>query len=240
MAVGADPAIPPDTAPTAGSRADTVHLRMLSLGDSYTIGQSVSEADRYPQQLVKKLCTNDQICFEEPQIIAATGWTTGNLLDALAMADLSGSEPSGSAASAPGPSGHYQVVTLLIGVNNQFQGRSQEEYTTQLSTLLQRSIARAGNQPAHVLVLSIPDYSVTPFGRSTGNAAAIVRSIDSFNTIGHLLSKSYKVNWLDVTAESRKAAADTTLIAADGLHFSGKEYEIWARLMEPVIKGMVR
>jgi lysophospholipase L1-like esterase len=230
----------PDSTARAGSSADTTRLRMLSLGDSYTIGQSVSEADRYPQQLVTKLCTNDQICFEEPQIIATTGWTTGNLIDALAAAGTSGSGPSGSAAFGSGPSGPYQAVTLLIGVNNQFQGRSQEEYTTQLSTLLQRSIALAGNQPAHVLVLSIPDYSVTPFGQSTGNAAAIVRSIDSFNTICHQLSMTYKVNWLDVTAESRKAAADATLIAADGLHFSGKEYEIWARLMEPVIKGMVR
>ena len=223
---------------------------MLALGDSYTIGQSVSEADRYPELVVKKLCTNEHICFEKPQIIATTGWTTGNLLDALAVADLSGSGPSGpglsgtgSSGSAPpgtGSSAFYQVVTLLIGVNNQFQGRSQEEYTTQLSTLLQRSIALAENQPAHVLVLSIPDYSVTPFGQSTGNAAAIGQSIDSFNTICHQLSMSYKVNWLDVTTESRKAATDPTLIAADGLHFSGKEYEIWARLMEPIIKGMVR
>lgn len=245
MALDADPAtladsLASDSTARAASSADSTRLRMLALGDSYTIGQSVSETDRYPQQLVKKLCTNEHICFEEPQIIATTGWTTGNLLDALAATGTSGSGPSGSAPSGSGPSGFYQVVTLLIGVNNQFQGRSQEEYTTELSTLLQRSIALAGNQPAHVLVLSIPDYSVTPFGQSTGNAAAIARSIDSFNTICHQLSMTYKVNWLDVTAESRKAATDPTLIAADGLHFSGKEYEVWARLMEPVIKGMVR
>jgi lysophospholipase L1-like esterase len=237
----------PDSTARAGSSADTTRLRMLALGDSYTIGQSVSEKDRYPQQLVQKLCTNEHICFEEPQIIATTGWTTGNLLDALAATGTFGSGPSGSGSSGSGPapsgsglSAPYQAVTLLIGVNNQFQGRSQEEYTTQLSTLLQRSIALAGNQPAHVLVLSIPDYSVTPFGQSTGNAAAIVRSIDSFNTICHHLCDVFKVNWLDVTAESRKAANDPTLIAADGLHFSGKEYEIWARLMEPIVKGMVR
>jgi len=223
----------------ATPRADTTHLHMLALGDSYTIGQSVSEKDRYPQQLVKKLCTNEHICFEDPQIIATTGWTTGNLLDALDAADLSGSGHSGPARSGFGPSLSYQAVTLLIGVNNQFQGRSQEEYSTQLSTLLQESIALAGNQPAHVLVLSIPDYSVTPFGQSTGNAAAIARSIDSFNSIGRQLSMTYRVNWLDVTTESRKAFADPTLIAADGLHFSGKEYEIWARLMEPIVKEMV-
>jgi len=136
----------PDSTARAGLPADTTRLRMLALGDSYTIGQSVSEADCYPQQLVTKLCTDDQICFEEPQIVATTGWTTGNLLDALAAAGTSGSGPPGSAASGSGPSGPYQAVTLLIGVNNQFQGRSQEEYTTQLSTLLQRSIALTGNQ----------------------------------------------------------------------------------------------
>ena len=238
----ADTSAPGAAAPGAGS--DTARLHMLALGDSYTIGQSVSETERYPQQLVKKLCANEHICFEEPQIIATTGWTTGNLLDALAVAGLSDSALSASGPSGPGssgsaPSNTYQAVTLLIGVNNQFQGRSQEEYSTQLSILLQRSIALAGNQPAHVLVLSIPDYSVTPFGQSTGNAAAIARSIDSFNSIGHQLSMTYKVSWLDVTTESRKAAADPTLIAADGLHFSGKEYEIWARLMEPVVKEMV-
>lgn len=223
-----------------GAPADSTGLRMLALGDSYTIGQSVSEDDRYPEQVVTKLCASDHICFEKPQIIATTGWTTGNLLDALDAADLSGSGLSDPSPLGSGHSAPYQAVTLLIGVNNQFQGRSQEEYATQFSTLLQRSIALAGNQPAHVLVLSIPDYSVTPFGQSTGNAAAIVRSIDSFNTICHQLTITYKVNWLDVTAESRKAAIDPTLIAADGLHFSGKEYEIWARLMEPVIKEMVR
>ncbi len=227
---------------TVGAAADTPHLRMLALGDSYTIGQSVQETDRYPQQLVKKLCTDDDLCFETPQIIATTGWTTGNLLDALAAAGLSGPALSGPGPSGPGSgaAAPYQAVTLLIGVNNQFQGRSQAEYTTQLSTLLQQSIVLAGNQPAHVLVLSIPDYSVTPFGQSRGNTAAIARSIDSFNMICHHLCDVFKVNWLDVTAESRKAATDPSLIAADGLHFSGKEYEVWARLMEPVIKAMVR
>lgn len=232
----------PDSTARAGTGApaDTTGLRMLALGDSYTIGQSVSEDDRYPEQVITKLCASDHICFEKPQIIATTGWTTGNLLDALAVADLSGPGSASGSSGSPASSAPYQAVTLLIGVNNQYQGRSQDEYAAQLSTLLQRSIALAGNQPAHVLVLSIPDYSVTPFGRSTGNAAAIVRSIDSFNMICHHLCDVFKVNWLDVTTESRKAAGDPSLVAADGLHFSGKEYEIWARLMEPVIKGMVR
>ena len=200
-------------------------LRMLSLGDSYTIGESVPESDRYPVQAAKKLCGNDNACLANPEIIATTGWTTRNLLDGL---------------SSVRPAGPYQVVTLLIGVNNQFQGRSPDEYKAEFTMLLQQSITLAGNQPAHVLVLSIPDYSVTPFGRSMSNPVGIAAQIDSFNVINRQVAANYKVNWLDVTAESRKAAGDATLIAADGLHFSGKEYEIWARLMEPVIKEMVR
>jgi lysophospholipase L1-like esterase len=205
--------------------SDTGRLRLLALGDSYTIGQSVDETDRYPIQLVKKLCTNDRICFEKPEIIATTGWTTANLLDAL---------------SSENPAGPYQAVTLLIGVNNQFQGRPPQEYKTQFAALLQLAITLAGNQPSHVLVLSIPDYSVTPFGRSAHDPATIAAQIDSFNVINQDLATDNKVKWLDLTAESRKAATDPTLIAADGLHFSGKEYEIWARLMEPVIAGIVR
>lgn len=205
--------------------ADTTGLRMLALGDSYTIGQAVSEADRYPEQVVKKLCTDDHICFGDPEIIATTGWTTGNLLDAL---------------SATRPTGPYPAVTLLIGVNNQFQGRSQAEYKAQFTALLEQSIALAGNQPSHVLVLSVPDYSVTPFGRSVRDPVLVAAQIDSFNTINRQLAAAYSVNWLDVTTASRQAATDPSLIAADGLHFSGKEYKIWARLMEPVLKGMVR
>jgi lysophospholipase L1-like esterase len=198
-------------------------LRMLALGDSYTIGESVPESDRYPVQAAQKLCGNHRLCFTDPEIIATTGWTTRNLLDAL---------------SSVRPAGPYQVVTLLIGVNNQFQGRSPDGYRDEFTTLLQQSIILAGNQPSHVLVLSIPDYSVTPFGRSMPNPARISTQIDAFNDINRQVAANYKVNWLDVTAESRKAAGDATLIAADGLHFSGKEYEIWARLMEPVIKEM--
>jgi lysophospholipase L1-like esterase len=124
-------------------------------------------------------------------------------------------------------------------VNNQFQGRSQGEYREQFELLLQKCIRLAGNRPAHVVVLSIPDYSVTPFGR-VGDTTLIAAQIDSFNRINFELSREYKVNYVDVTGESRKAAADPSLIAADGLHFSAKEYGTWARLMEPVLKGMLK
>ena len=191
----------------------------LALGDSYTIGESVAPDERYPA-----LAMQESEMPGRPDILAATGWTTGDLLAALA-----------SEKPVPG----YQVVSLLIGVNNQYQGRSRAEYREQFTTLLQTAITLAGDRPTHVIVLSIPDYSVTPFARGRGHDTTLIAAqIDSFNVINHAVALQYGVTWLDVTGESRKAAADPGLLAADGLHFSGKEYGIWARKMAPVIKGL--
>jgi lysophospholipase L1-like esterase len=196
----------------------------LALGDSYTIGESVDPADRYPVQAVRLLNETDHLSCPDPDIIAVTGWTTGNLLDAVTRLK---------------PTAPYRIVSLLIGVNNQYEGRSQAEYRDQFAALLQKSILLAGNDPSHVLVLSIPDYSVTPFGR-TGDTSFIAAQIDSFNGINRSVAADYKVHYIDVTAESRKAASDPSLIAIDGLHFSGKEYGRWARLMEPSLKEMLQ
>lgn len=192
----------------------------LALGDSYTIGQSVAMDERYPIQVAKQL-NADHVNVEEPQIMATTGWTTGDLLDALKDAKL----------SPP-----YDFVTLLIGVNDQYQQRSQTEYRERFSILLKRAVGLAGDRPRHVAVLSIPDYSITPFaqGRHTN---LIALQIDSFNMINRELSQKMGVHYLDITGESRKAAGDPSLIASDGLHFSGKEYRIWAALLEPIMKG---
>ena len=132
------------------------------------------------------------------------------------------------------PARTYDFVSLLIGVNNQFQGRSQAEYAAQFELLLRQCIRLAGKKPNHVVVLSIPDYSVTPFGRM-GDTALISKLIDSFNWVNKGLAEKYSVRYIDITAESRKALTDPSLIAADGLHFSGKEYGVWARLMAPVL-----
>jgi lysophospholipase L1-like esterase len=211
----------PPQAPTAAVAS------YLALGDSYTIGESVDAADRYPVQAVSLLNKTDHLPCRDPEIIALTGWTTGNLLQAL------------DAVSMEKPTSTYRIVSLLIGVNNQFQGRTQSEYREQYAQLLEKSIALTGNCPSHVIVLSIPDYSVTPFGRSR-DRAFIATQIDSFNAINHDLALAYKVNYIDVTAESRKAARDPTLIAGDGLHFSAKEYSYWARMMEPVLKEIYK
>jgi lysophospholipase L1-like esterase len=199
-------------------------VKYLALGDSYTIGESVRPEERYPEQVRRILAAKDHLDCGDPEIIAVTGWTTGNLLDALADA-----KPS------------YDAVSLLIGVNNQYQGRSLAEYRLQFGELLQKSIRLADNRPSHVLVLSIPDYSVTPFARAQGRDTTLIAAqIDSFNRINHELAQQYGVNYVDVTNESRKAAADASLIAADGLHFSGEEYNAWAKLMEPVLKEILK
>ena len=196
----------------------------LALGDSYTIGESVGENDRYPVQAARILEKSGDV-FLNPQIIARTGWTTGDLLEALDEKKLI--------------QGHYDIVSLLIGVNNQFQGRSQQEYQEEFNRLLNRSIELASGMTSHVFVLSIPDYSVTPFARNR-DTAQISRQIDAFNKINKDLSMTRRVNYVDITAESRKASGDPLLVASDGLHFSGKEYGIWAKLLAARIEEKIR
>ncbi len=217
---------PTQTTPTPTTPAPTTPAQVpsgyLALGDSYTIGESVSREDRYPVQAVQMLKADRQPC-PDPEIIATTGWTTGDLLNAL----------SKKTTRTP-----YAIVTLLIGVNNQYQGLSRSAYGDEFARLLERSIQFAGNKPTHVIVLSIPDYSITPFARGA-NTALIASQIDSFNITNKEVSDRYGVRYLDITAESRKAADDPSMIASDGLHFSGKEYALWARLMEPEMKKIL-
>ncbi|HZE84084.1 MAG TPA: SGNH/GDSL hydrolase family protein [Puia sp.] len=201
----------PATLPAKAPRPRTY----LALGDSYTIGQSVDIADRYPVQLVNKL-NADGLNYSDPEIIATSGWTTTNLLNAL----------RDKKADTP-----YDLVTLLIGVNNQYQRKTQAQYREEFTSLLVQAIALAGDNSSHVIVLSIPDYSVTPFARFM-DKPLIISQIDSFNRTNKEISRNHHVRYIDITWESRKAADDPSLIAEDGLHFSGKEYEIWAAMME--------
>jgi len=199
------------------------HKNYLALGDSYTIGESIPAGERYPEQAVKILETAG-IHFNDPQIIATTGWTTADLLSALGKTRLAG---------------NYDIVSLLIGVNNQYQGRSRSEYEKEFTELLQKSIQFAGDQPAHVIVLSIPDYSITPFARNS-DTTLIASEIDAFNLINKKIATDYHVQYINVTGESRKALNDPTLIAGDGLHFSGKEYAIWAGMVADVVQKVLR
>ncbi|MEP6675159.1 MAG: GDSL-type esterase/lipase family protein [Ferruginibacter sp.] len=195
----------------------------LALGDSYTIGQSVMESERYPVQTVAMLNSNAQL-FAQPEIIAQTGWTTGDLLSRI--------------ASNPPKNVTYDIVTLLIGVNNQYQGLSESEYSNQFTILLNKAIAYAGNNKKHVIVLSIPDYSVTPFANGS-DKAKIAREIDEFNAINKNISQTSAVNYLDITAYTRMAANDSTLVAYDGLHPSGKEYTKWSADLAVLIRSVL-
>jgi lysophospholipase L1-like esterase len=159
----------------------------------------------------------------DPEIIASNGWTTQNLQNAMRDATLVQS---------------YDLVTLLIGVNNQYQGGSADNYREDFSSLLKQCIQLAGNRPSHVIVISIPDYSVTPFAKSL-NRSLISTQIDAFNQINHAISVSYLTRYLNVTDESRKALGNASLTAADGLHFSGKEYGIWAALLLPLMERAI-
>jgi lysophospholipase L1-like esterase len=193
----------------------------LALGDSYTIGQSVSEVERFPNQTVS-LLRNLGIKINDPQIIATTGWTTKNLIDAINSANLQN---------------NFDVVSLLIGVNNQYQGRSLDEYKTEFTLLLNRAIQLSGNKPMHVFVLSIPDYSVTPFA-SGSNKPKIAAEIDQFNAANKTISLQFGVNYIDITPISREP--DPSFIANDGLHPSGKQYKRWADFLAPVIKASLQ
>jgi len=207
-----------DTSFVSLSVTDTSVKSYLALGDSYTIGQSVPESDRFPNQ-VARLLRGENIKIDDPKIIATTGWTTGNLINALNLSP---------------PQKKYSFVSLLIGVNNQYQGKSIDEYKVEFTLLLNRSIEYAGNK-RKVFVLSIPDYSVTPFA-SNSDKKKIASEIDSFNAINKEISYQLGVNYLDITAISREALNDATLIATDGLHPSGKQYKRWAELLAPMMK----
>lgn len=190
-----------------------VYRSFLALGDSYTIGQFVESAERFPAQAAA-LLKLENINILPLQYIATSGWTTTNLA---------------SAVTSVNPQGPFDIVSLLIGVNDQYQNWNITEFSARFLQLLQTAIQLAGNKPTHVFVLSIPDYGVTPFG---GGNPTISQQIDVYNAIKKQVAQSIAgVNYLDITLFSRLAATDLTLVAIDGLHPSGKMYKLWAQLL---------
>jgi lysophospholipase L1-like esterase len=193
-------------------------IRYLALGDSYTIGQSVDVPARYPVQIAARL-RDQKLDVGDPIIIARTGWTTRDLLDAI---------------DTRKPQGPFNLVTLLIGVNNQYQGRSIDEYRKQLAQLLKISIALADDNPRHVVVLSTPDWGVTPYaGRN--NRAAIAGQIDAFNIVEAEECAKLGVVVVPITDISRTALDHADLMAGDGLHPSAKMYALWTDAAMPAI-----
>lgn len=203
-------------------------IRYLALGDSYTIGESVEASDRWPEQLAELIKLSPQ--FGESQrgvevtIIARTGWTTRELWEGIQGRKL---EPP------------YDLVSLLIGVNNQYLGYDINEYREQFVFLLEKSIEYAGGDPNRVIVLSIPDWGVTPFayGRST---TEIAKDIDAFNAVNREETEKVNAHYVDITPISREAINDPSLIAPDGLHPSGRMYVEWAKLALPIALDVLK
>lgn len=194
----------------------------LALGDSYTIGQGVTEAERYPNQ-TRVLLQGEGIDFRTPHIIAVTGWTTVQLQSAIETQQLADT---------------FDIVTLLIGVNDQYQQMSIDGYRQRFQILLTKAIFLAGNRAQRVVVLSIPDYSVTPFAQYS-DRDRIRREIDAFNQVNREITLARGAQYLDITASTREAASDRSLLAADGLHPSGKEYAKWAQRLAPLIRAVL-
>jgi lysophospholipase L1-like esterase len=189
----------------------------LALGDSYTIGESVDSTLRWPVQLAG-LLRAEGTAVMDPLIIARTGWTTDELA-------------AGIREEAPG--GPYGMVSLLIGVNNQYRGRELEEYREQFLALLSQAVSFAGGEPSRVLVLSIPDWGVMPFARDR-DRETISRDIDAFNQVNREESVRSGARYVDVTGISRTAGSNPSLVAEDGLHPSGVQYALWAGAALPV------
>ena len=199
-------------------------LTYLAIGDSYTIGEQVQGKDSFPNQvysLVKKDFSN----FTEPRIIAKTGWTTDELERGIIAADKA--EPLQVS---------YDFVSLLIGVNNQYRGSTVENYKPEFEKLLKKAIRFAGNNAAHVVVISIPDWGVTPFAKGR-NSNKIAKEIDAYNAAAKEIASTYDVHYIDITPWTREAATDNSFLAADGLHPSSKEYKRWAEKIAEFFKS---
>lgn len=190
-------------------------LNYLALGDSYTIGESVERYENFPNQLVKEL-TKKGLIINPPIIVARTGWTTSEL--------QSGIKDSGV------PEHKFDIVTLLIGVNNQYRGESKDVYRKEFKELLHTAVNFTKDKRSHVFVVSIPDWGVTPFGLQSGRDPQIIaKEIDAFNAINKEETLAAGLNYTDITPASRLALSDKALVAKDGLHPSGKMYAGWVK-----------
>ncbi len=199
----------------------------LALGDSYTVGEMLPPQDNFPNQFYAMM-KNDSVNFQFPRIIARTGWTTDELEGGIVAAN--NADPLRST---------YDFVSLLIGVNNQYRGRSVENYKPEFEELLKKAIDYAGNKAEMVVVLSIPDWGVTPFADGR-DRAQIAREIDTYNAANKQIAEQYHVHYIDITPWTREAAADISLLAPDGLHPSGKEYKRWAGSLAVLFKQLVK
>jgi lysophospholipase L1-like esterase len=204
--------------------ADSTTMHYLALGDSYTIGEGVDAAGSWPVQLAHAL-RNDGIALADPRVIATTGWTTDELAAAIDAAE---------------PLGQFDFVSLAIGVNNQYRGRSVAQYRDEFAALLERAIAFAGGRADRVLVLSIPDWGITPFAREQGqDAAQVARELDAHNAAAAEISAQRGVAFVDITGISRARGAEPAMLTGDGLHPSAAMYALWTQRALPAARRLL-
>ena len=195
----------------------------LALGDSYTIGESIAENERWPVQLVAKL-NSDQISFQSPKIIAKTGWRTDELLEAIEN-ELRDEK--------------YDLVSVLIGVNNQYQGKEIAQFEREFEQVLLKAIEHSKNGAKGVFVVSIPDYGITPFAVNS-DSDKIVKEISNYNAISEKIAEKYEVDYYFITDISREALNDISLLAEDKLHPSGKMYQLWVERFYDAVKAKLK
>lgn len=198
-------------------------LRYLALGDSYSIGEAVDAADRWPLQLARRLRA-EGFPLNDPRIIAATGWTTDELAAAM---------------DAQEPLGRWDLVSLLIGVNNQYRGRPVDDFRAEFERLLRRAIALADGHAGRVLVLAIPDWGVTPFAAGR-DRARIAAELDGYNAAIADICRQQRVAFVDTAAISRLRGSEAAMLAADGLHPSAALYTLWAEQALPVARRLLQ
>lgn len=195
------------------------YFSYLALGDSYTIGESIPLHEGFPYQVVQ-LLRKQGMHFHAPEVVAKTGWTSFELAEHILHTNLNE---------------QYDFVSLLIGVNNQYRGLSVEEFANDFDYLLKKAIHLAGNRPERVIVLSIPDWGVTPFAADR-DANAISQAIDAFNKVCEDATKKIGGKFIDITTQTRLAKDDISLLASDKLHYSTKSHAVWAEKVAGLMK----
>lgn len=196
-------------------------IKYLALGDSYTIGESVASKEKYPVQLVERL-RQQKLEVDDPLVIATTGWTTEDLMVAIEAAELENQK--------------FDLVSLLIGVNDQYQHKPFDHYEPNFRSLVDKAIELAGGKRERVFVLSIPDYAFTPFGQKK-TPQQITEELDAYNRINKMVAQEYGISYFDITPISRDGLEKPELVAADGLHPSAIMYSLWVDLLvEPIVE----
>lgn len=208
--------------PTTNMPASTQTLSYLALGDSYTIGEAVPQAQSFPYQLSAALSKANHPTTA-PVIIARTGWTTDELIEDIKQQHITRK---------------FDLVTLLIGVNNQYRGYNINTYPKEFTELLKAAVNYAGGNAKHVFVISIPDWGLTPYADGR-DRAAIAKEIDAYNNINQQESLKAGVNYCNITPISRQVTGNPSLLARDGLHPSGEMYRLWVEQLEPMIVAAV-